>query len=88
MGIVTSKPDRSDLREIYFPAHERGMAHYSYLSPDKKWVLLVEMVDDFHPCRVVPFSGGSPGQAGGARRRLHLRGVVAGRKVDVLRQSR
>jgi hypothetical protein len=38
------------------------MAHYSYLSPDKKWVLLAEMVDVFHPCRVVPFSGGSPGR--------------------------
>jgi eukaryotic-like serine/threonine-protein kinase len=62
MGIVTSKPDRSDLREIYFPAHERGMAHYSYLSPDKKWVLLAEMVDVFHRCRVVPFSGESPGR--------------------------
>ncbi len=62
MGIVTSKTDRSDLREIYFPAHERGMAHYSYLSPDRKWVLVVEMIDRFHPCRVVPFSGGSPGR--------------------------
>ena len=62
MGIVTSKPDRSDLREIYFPAHERGMAHFSYLSPDKKWVLLAEMISTFRPCRVVPFSGGSPGR--------------------------
>jgi eukaryotic-like serine/threonine-protein kinase len=62
MGIVTSKPDGSDLREIYFPAHERGMAHYSYLSPDRKWVLLAEMVSSFRPCRVVPFSGGSPGR--------------------------
>ncbi len=62
MGIVTSKPDRSDLREIYFPTHERGMAHYSYLSPDKKWVLIAEMVDSFHRCRVVPFSGESPGR--------------------------
>jgi eukaryotic-like serine/threonine-protein kinase len=62
MGVVTSKPDRSDLREIYFPAHARGMAHYSYLSPDKKWILLAEMVSEFGPCRVVPFSGGSPGR--------------------------
>jgi eukaryotic-like serine/threonine-protein kinase len=62
MGIVTSKPDRSDLREIYFPAHARGMAHYSYLSPDKKWILLAEMVSEFGRCRVVPFSGGSPGR--------------------------
>jgi serine/threonine protein kinase len=65
MGIVTSKTDRSDLREIYFPAHERGMAHYSYLSPDKKWVLLAEMISEFRPCRVVPFSGGSPGRQAG-----------------------
>jgi serine/threonine protein kinase len=62
MGVVTSKPDRSDLREIYFPAHARGMAHYSYLSPDKKWILLAEMVSEFRPCRVVPFSGSSPGR--------------------------
>ena len=83
MGVVTSKPDRSDLREIYFPAHERGMAHYSYLSPDKKWVLLVEMIDEFRPCRVVPFSGGSPGRQVGPRRRLPLRGVVPRREMDV-----
>jgi WD40 repeat protein len=62
MGIATSKTDRSDLREIYFPAHARGIAHYSYLSPDKKWVLLAEMVSEFRPCRLVPFSGGSPGR--------------------------
>jgi len=62
MGIVTSKTDRSDLREIYFPAHERGMAHFSYLSPDKKWVLIAEMISEFRPCRVVPFSGGSTGR--------------------------
>jgi serine/threonine protein kinase len=63
MGLVTSKTDRSELREIYFPAHERGMVHYSYLSPDKKSVLLVEMIDTFRfPCRVVPFSGGSAGR--------------------------
>jgi len=62
MGIVTAEPDRSRLREIYFPALDRGMAHYSYLSPDRKWVLLVEMNDKFLPCRVVPFSGGSIGK--------------------------
>ena len=62
MGIVTSKTDGSDLRNVYLPAHDRGMAHYSYLSPDGKWVLLVEMIDHWIPCRVVPFSGGSPGR--------------------------
>ena len=76
MGVVTSKTDRSELREIYFPAHERGMEHYSYLSPDKKWVLLVEMIDVFRPCRVVPFSGGSPGRQVGPDGTCTVRGVV------------
>ena len=62
MGIVTSKTDGSDLRAIYFPALDRGMAHYSYLSPDQKSVLMVEMVANWRPCRVVPFSGGSQGR--------------------------
>ena len=62
MGVVTSKADGSDRREVYLPAHDRGMAHYSYLSPDGKWVLMVEMINRWIPCRVVPFSGGSPGR--------------------------
>ncbi|MGP0074489.1 MAG: protein kinase domain-containing protein [Bryobacteraceae bacterium] len=62
MGVVTSKTDGSDLREIYLPAHDRGMAHYSYLSPDGKWVLMVEMISSWKPCRVVPFAGGSMGR--------------------------
>ncbi len=62
MGVVTSKADGSDIRQVYLPAHDRGMAHYSYLSPDRKWVLVVEMINHWIPCRVVPFSGGSPGR--------------------------
>jgi Tol biopolymer transport system component len=61
MGIVTARSDFSGTRDIYFPANERGMAHFSYLSPDKKWVLLAEMDPQWHPCRVVPFGGGSHG---------------------------
>ena len=62
LGIMTAEPDRSQLREIYFPVRERGMAHYSYPSPDRKWVLLAEMDPQWHPCRVVPFAGGSQGR--------------------------
>ena len=42
------------------------MVHHSYLSPDGKWVLVVEMDSrgNILPCRVVPFHGG-----GDARRR-------------------
>lgn len=63
MGIVTSADDRAGWREIYLPAHERGMAHYSYLSPDRQSVLVVEMdrAGEFQRCRRVPFDGRSPG---------------------------
>jgi serine/threonine protein kinase len=62
MGIVTARPGRSELHEIYFPVLDRGMAHYSYLSPDRKWVLLAEMDPQWGPCRLVPFAGGSLGR--------------------------
>ena len=71
MGIVTSADDRRAERDIYFPGHERGMAHYSYLSPDRRSVLVVEMdrAGEWQRCRVVPFDGGSPGiQVGPAGR--------------------
>lgn len=63
MGIVTSRENRADRHEIYFPSHERAMAHYSWLSPDRGSVLIVEMdhTSAFQPCRVVPFDGSSPG---------------------------
>jgi dipeptidyl aminopeptidase/acylaminoacyl peptidase len=62
MGIVTATENRSAHREIYFPAHGRGMAHYSYPSPDRQWVLVVEMDPDWQPCRLVPMAGGSAGR--------------------------
>lgn len=37
-GIVTATDGRADHREIYFPDHERAMAHYSYASPDRESV--------------------------------------------------
>ena len=43
MGIVTGSRTGDGLRELYFPAHERGMAHFSYASPDRKSALVVEM---------------------------------------------
>lgn len=63
LGIVASADDRSRTRDVYLPSHERGMAHYSYLSPDRKSVLVVEMGRnaDWQRCRLVPFDGRSPG---------------------------
>jgi DNA-binding winged helix-turn-helix (wHTH) protein/Tol biopolymer transport system component len=62
MGIVTSREDRGAHREVYFPEHERAMAHYSSLSPDRRWVLIVEMndVDLWGPCRLASFEGSAP----------------------------
>jgi DNA-binding winged helix-turn-helix (wHTH) protein/Tol biopolymer transport system component len=63
VGVVTSLDDRSLERQVYLPSHERGMAHFAYLSPDRKSVLIAEMNSTgwFDRCRVVSFDGKSPG---------------------------
>lgn len=70
MGIVSTTESRANRREIYFPANEDDMPHYSYASPDRRWVLVVEMdqTHAFHqPCRLVPFDGSSAGRQVGPR---------------------
>jgi len=63
MALVTSNESRRESRDIYLPPHERGMVHRSYLSPDGKWVLMVEMDNgEWAPCRVIPAAGGSVGK--------------------------
>jgi Tol biopolymer transport system component len=59
MVVVTTDEGRGQRREVYVPPGERSMAHHSYLSPDGRWVLVVEMDSrgDILPCRVVPFQG-------------------------------
>lgn len=63
MGIATSRDDRAERRVVYVPGHERGMAHYSYLSPDRRSVLVIEMdrTGNWQRCRLVPFDGRSSG---------------------------
>ncbi len=60
MVVVTTDLGRGQRREVYVPAGDRSMAHHSYLSPDRRWVLVVEMDNrgNILPCRVVPFEGG------------------------------
>jgi len=62
MSIVSSTESRAQHRTVYMPP-ETGMAHRSYLSPDRKQVLLVEMDrGGWLPCRLTPFDGSSPGK--------------------------
>jgi DNA-binding winged helix-turn-helix (wHTH) protein/Tol biopolymer transport system component len=63
MGLVTGTTNRLDVRDIYLPKHERGMAHYAYPSPDRSHVLVVEMgpTGGWERCRLVPFDGSSTG---------------------------
>jgi WD40 repeat protein len=65
MAVVSSLESRAESRDVYVPPHEYGMAHRSYLSPDGKWVLLVEHLREWLPCRVVPFKGGAAGRSVG-----------------------
>ncbi len=61
LGVVTSTDTRAGLREIYFPPHERAMAHYAYPSPDHHWALVVEMNGDggWASCRLISLDGRS-----------------------------
>jgi Tol biopolymer transport system component len=71
MGVVTAAADGSDRRGVYLPEHERAMAHFSYASPDRKWVLVIEMdhTATWQRCRLAeldrssaPVAVGPPGQ--------------------------
>ncbi len=65
MGIVTATEGRAESREIYIQPDEHAMAHYSYLSPDRQSVLVVEMTGAHaftDRCRLVPFDGSSSGR--------------------------
>src|SRR5437899_2343962 len=64
MMLSTSNTSRTDERHIYVSSdHMHGMVHRSALSPDGKWVSLVEMDSAWWTrCRVVPFDGSSAGR--------------------------
>jgi Tol biopolymer transport system component len=60
LSLITSAQNRSGPRVVYAPPRMFAMAHRSYLSPDRKNVLVVEMEGGWRPCRVVPFEGSAP----------------------------
>ncbi len=59
LGIVTEAATGDDLRELYFPPHQRAMAHYSLASPDHKSALVVEMngQGEWTLCRLISIDG-------------------------------
>jgi DNA-binding winged helix-turn-helix (wHTH) protein/Tol biopolymer transport system component len=59
MGVVTATVSMEDLRKIYFPAHERGMAHYSFPSRDRQWAVVVEMNANggWAQCKLIALGG-------------------------------
>ena len=77
MGVVTTDEGRGNSRDVYLPAGERSMAHHSYLSPDERWVLVVEMNSrgNILPCRVVPFQGSADPQTVGPPNRPCIAGA-------------
>jgi eukaryotic-like serine/threonine-protein kinase len=62
MGVFTGTATRQDLREIYFPAHERSMAHYSFASPNRESALVIEMNErgDWGRCRLISLTRRHP----------------------------
>ncbi len=65
MALETARISRAEERPVYVPAHETGMAHRSYPSPDDRWVLVAEMDGPWLPCRLVPMDGSSAGRSVG-----------------------
>jgi Tol biopolymer transport system component len=66
MAVVTATENGGESRNVYVPASSTQMAHYSELSPDGHWVLVVEMdMTGWLPCRLVPSDGSSGGTSVG-----------------------
>jgi hypothetical protein len=63
MGVYTATESRGEERTVYMPKDVNGMAHRSFLSPNRRSVLTVEMdMSGWLPCRLVPFDGSSAGK--------------------------
>jgi serine/threonine protein kinase/Tol biopolymer transport system component len=65
MGVVSASEGGLDVRHVYVPPNVSGMAHRSAMSPDGKWVLIVEMLRGWEPCKVAPSDGSGQARAVG-----------------------
>jgi Tol biopolymer transport system component len=57
MGVVTALENRLEYRKLYFPQHQRMMAHFSFASPDRQWAIVIEMDPVWQPCRLLSLHG-------------------------------
>jgi len=69
LGVVTESVTGDHLRELYYPEHERGMAHYSYASPNRQSALVVEMDGEgkWSMCKLISVAGPLPAKPVGPR---------------------
>ena len=67
MVIATSEENRNAERLVFSPPTQGSMAHRSYISPDRKWVLAVWMGAEgpWEACQLVPFDGSAPAKTVG-----------------------
>lgn len=67
LGIVTTNDTGDDPHELYYPQHERGMAHYSFASPSHASAIVVEMDEQgrWAPCKLIDLNGAAPARAVG-----------------------
>ena len=61
MFVVTTDEARGNGRDVYVPEGKRSMAHHSYISPDGRSVIIVQMDSRgaILPCRIISFRGPS-----------------------------
>ena len=59
LSVVKASTTRTDVEELYSPPHERGMVHYSFPSPDRRWAIVVEMNGngEWGTCRLIALEG-------------------------------
>jgi len=64
MKLVVAEESRAGARDLYVPMPKGAMAHRSFPSPDRQWVLTAEMDDrgTWLPCRLVPIDASSTGR--------------------------
>ena len=79
MRLVETTEGRTDTRIVYVPESIRGMAHRSYLSPDRKNVLGTEMDNaGMIPCRLIPYDAIQGPGRGSRHWTMHARRMVSG----------